>query len=164
MEIIWAPWRQSYIEKGDNKKGPCILCEKHRESDDSKNLVTFRGKHCFILLNLFPYNNGHLMIAPYRHVDSLVALNQTEMTEMIGLAQKSEGILRQALKADGFNLGINIGRAGGAGIVDHIHLHIVPRWVGDTNFLPVVGETKVISEHIETTYQKLILLFSDLPK
>jgi len=158
MRILWAPWRKPYIESGVETEG-CILCEKPREQEDKKNFILFRGKCCFVLLNLFPYNNGHLMISPYRHVDSLASLSSEEMGEMVELARMSEGILRNALAAEGFNLGMNVGRIAGAGIADHIHLHLVPRWGGDTNFMPVLGQTKVISEDVNSTYERLCPFF-----
>ncbi|MDH7498807.1 MAG: HIT domain-containing protein [candidate division NC10 bacterium] len=161
MRILWAPWRKPYLERGAESTA-CILCQKSREREDRKNLILCRGQHCFVLLNLFPYNNGHLMIAPYRHLDRLTSLHRQELLEMAQLAQGSEKILGTALGAEGFNLGMNLGRVAGAGIADHIHLHMVPRWVGDTNFLPVLGETKVISEDIDSTYQRLIPHFTEL--
>jgi len=159
MKILWAPWRKPYIEKEVQLDG-CILCEKPRNREDRKNLILFRGQYCFILLNLYPYNNGHLMISPYRHVDSLLSLSSEELAEMWRLAQKSEGILRGVMAPEGFNLGMNLGKVAGAGIADHIHLHVVPRWGGDTNFMPVTGETKVISEDVSSTYERLSPLFS----
>jgi len=158
MRILWAPWRKLYIEKGVETKG-CILCEKPREQEDRKNFILFRGKCCFVLLNLFPYNNGHLMISPYRHIDTLTSLSSEELEEMVALARMSEGILRNTLAAEGFNLGMNVGRIAGAGIADHIHLHLVPRWGGDTNFMPVMGKTKVISEDVNSTYERLSPFF-----
>jgi ATP adenylyltransferase len=163
MNILWAPWRRPYIEDATKPKG-CILCQKPNEKEDRRNLLLFRGGHCFILLNLFPYNNGHLMIVPYRHLDSLSCLSPGEMVELLELAQKSEDILRKVLKAEGFNLGINLGKVAGAGIADHIHLHILPRWTGDTNFLPTIGKTKVISEDLDSTYERLFSHFHGLPE
>jgi ATP adenylyltransferase len=159
MEILWAPWRKPYIEKTTQLLQGCILCEKPRASKDRENLIIFRGRHCFIILNLFPYNNGHLMICPYRHLDSLSALSFDEMAEMMELAKRTEAILRTELSAEGFNLGLNVGKAAGAGIADHIHLHMVPRWMGDTNFMPILGNTKVISEDLDSTYERLFHLF-----
>jgi ATP adenylyltransferase len=158
MGILWAPWRKIYIEKEIKTEG-CILCAKPRAKEDRKNFILFRGKRCFVLLNLFPYNNGHLMISPYRHVDTLTSLDSEELGEMFELARMSEGILRSALAAEGFNLGMNMGRIAGAGIADHIHLHLVPRWGGDTNFMPVIGKTKVISEDLNSTYERLSRFF-----
>jgi len=159
VRILWAPWRKPYLEKGVETRD-CILCQKPKENEDRKNLILYRGQYCFILLNLFPYNNGHLMIAPYRHLDCLTSLNNQEVLEMIELAQKSERVLGKALSAEGFNLGMNLGKVAGAGIADHIHLHIVPRWAGDTNFLPILGDTKVISERVDSTFERLSPFFS----
>lgn len=161
MRILWAPWRKPYLEKGAEPSS-CILCQKPKEREDRKNLILYRGEHCFVLLNLFPYNNGHLMIAPYRHLDRLTSLNRHEILEMIELAQGCERALGRALSAEGFNLGMNLGKVAGAGIAGHIHLHMVPRWSGDTNFLPILGETKVISEDIDSTYQRLFPHFAEL--
>ncbi len=154
MQTLWAPWRMEYI--AGSKSSDCILCEKPKEGKDKENVILFRGKAAFIIMNIYPYNSGHLMIAPYRHVDTLIHLTKEEVTELMTLAQKSERVLKEALKAEGFNLGINLGKAAGAGIEGHIHLHMVPRWNGDTNFMPILGETKVIPEHLNSTYTRLL--------
>jgi len=138
------------------KKEGCILCEKHREARDRENLVLYRGRSCYIMLNLYPYNTGHLMIAPYRHAATLSELDAETLVEIIQLAERSLRVLRRALSPAGFNLGMNIGRVAGAGIADHIHLHIVPRWEGDTNFMPILAGTKVLPETLDTTYDKLL--------
>jgi len=153
MITLWAPWRMQYI--GGPKADGCILCEKI-EGDDEKNLVLARGDHAYVLVNIYPYNSGHLMIAPYRHLDCLEKLSPEEMAEMMTWARKSEQALRAAFDAEGFNIGINIGKVAGAGIDGHVHMHVVPRWNGDTNFMPVLGETKVIPEYLEETYAKLL--------
>jgi len=140
---------------GDKSSG-CILCEKPKEGRDSENFILFRGEAVFIIMNIFPYNSGHLLIAPYRHLDTLALLTKEEAAELMAFAQKSEKVLKEALKAEGFNLGINLGKAAGAGIEGHIHLHVVPRWNGDTNFMPILGETKVIPEYLSSTYLKLL--------
>ncbi len=150
---LWAPWRMQYI--GGPRSDGCILCEK-RTGDDEKNLVLARGDHAYVLMNIYPYNSGHLMIAPYRHLDCLEKLSPEEMTEMMTWARTSEQALRAAFYAEGFNIGINIGKVAGAGIDGHVHMHVVPRWNGDTNFMPVLGETKVIPEYLEETYAKLL--------
>ena len=157
MHVLWAPWRMDYIT-GVKPLG-CIFCDKAREDDDPKHFVLFRAKLAFVLLNIYPYNNGHLMIAPYRHLDTLEKMSAEELLDMMSLAQRSIVILVEGLKAEGFNLGINLGRIAGAGIEEHVHLHIVPRWGGDTNFMPVLGDTKVMPEHLEATYAKLSPLF-----
>lgn len=134
----------------------CILCEKANDTEDIKNLILARGSFTYVLMNIYPYNCGHLMIAPYRHLESLERLSAEEKGEMVAWASKSERILRDAIRAEGFNIGINVGKVAGAGIDDHLHMHVVPRWSGDTNFMPVLGETKVIPEHVEETYAKLL--------
>lgn len=136
------------------KSEECIFCKKLNGSDE-ENLVIWRGKSCFAMLNIFPYNNGHLMIAPYRHIASLNDLNEEEKLELMEALSLLIEVLREALKCHGFNIGMNIGRVAGAGVPDHIHLHIVPRWEGDTNFMPVIGETKVIPQSLSATYQLL---------
>jgi ATP adenylyltransferase len=123
--------------------------------DDKDSLILRRGKYCFVVMNLYPYNNGHLMVVPFRHVADLSELSEEEKSELLFLAHKITETMREVMRSEGFNLGINLGRAAGAGVEDHIHLHIVPRWNGDTNFMPVIGKTKVISESLESTYQKL---------
>jgi ATP adenylyltransferase len=134
----------------------CILCVKAKEREDAKNLILARGPFSYVLMNIYPYNCGHLMIAPYRHLEYLEKLSPEERAEMLGWASKSERILREAFRAEGFNIGVNIGKVAGAGIDDHVHMHVVPRWSGDTNFMPVLGETMVIPEHLEETYAKLL--------
>jgi ATP adenylyltransferase len=151
---LWAPWRMQYV--AGPRPGGCILCDKAKEDEDAKNFILARGPLTYVLLNIYPYNCGHLMIAPYRHVAVLESLSSEEKGEMIAWASTSERILREAFQAEGFNIGINIGKIAGAGIDGHLHMHVVPRWNGDTNFMPVLGETKVIPEHLEETYAKLV--------
>lgn len=160
MQRLWAPWRMEYI-LGEQSTG-CILCEKPKESCDEKNRILFRGQRCFVMMNLFPYNSGHLMIAPYRHSPSLIELCQEDLFELILVAQKTEAILKDFYKPDGFNMGFNIGKVAGAGIEEHVHLHIVPRWSGDTNFMPVLADIKVVPEHLERSYSQLRPYFSQL--
>jgi ATP adenylyltransferase len=159
MEIKWTPWRMPYILS--QKDGGCIFCDKAGQDDDRENLIVWRGQHCFVLLNLYPYNNGHLLVAPYAHVADLAGLDEGTAAEMAVLAQRSLWALRRSLSPQGFNLGMNLGRLAGAGIVDHVHLHIVPRWLGDTNFMPVVGGTKLIPELLEDTYEKVRQAFQE---
>jgi ATP adenylyltransferase len=140
---------------GENPRPGCIFCNKASEDRDEENLILLRGQNCFALMNLYPYNTGHLMIAPYAHVPSIQQMNAESLTEMMTLAQRLLRALQDALGPHGFNLGINQGSIAGAGIADHVHQHIVPRWSGDTNFMPVIGEVKIIPEYLETTYQKL---------
>lgn len=154
MQTIWAPWRLKYIESVGKDEG-CFFCHHQKSKKDKKNLVLFRGKHTFCLMNLFPYSNGHLMIAPYKHTGTLETLKETELADILVSTRKAKRILKKTLKADGFNIGMNIGRVAGAGVEHHVHLHIVPRWHGDTNFMPVIGLTKVIPEAIQKTYEKL---------
>lgn len=152
MKQIWAPWRSVYI--GGEHKGGCIFCEKLTDSDDEKNLVLERGKNVFVIMNLYPYNNGHLMVAPNRHVGELEQLSDQEMLELFRTAARMVSALR-SFNPEGFNIGANIGRVAGAGVPGHFHLHVVPRWSGDTNFMPVIGDVKVVSESLEVTYKKL---------
>jgi ATP adenylyltransferase len=153
MESLWAPWRIDYIL---SKKSPgCIFCDKPREEKDEENLILYREKYNFIILNAFPYNNGHLMVVPYRHTASLSGWQPEEQQEMMELAEMGVQLLRKTMRPDGFNLGMNMGLVAGAGVADHIHLHIVPRWNGDTNFMLVLSDTRVLSEHLRATYGKL---------
>lgn len=154
MERLWAPWRMKYIEEGSKIEG-CIFCIFPAEQDDRKNLILYRGEHSFIMLNSFPYNPGHLMVAPYKHTADLYELTDEELLEVDHLVRFSVRLLSATVQPDGFNLGVNLGRTAGAGIVDHVHWHVVPRWNGDTNFMPVIGETKVLPESLEATYDKL---------
>jgi ATP adenylyltransferase len=151
---LWAPWRMQYIV-GPRSDG-CILCEKAKGEEDAKNLILARGPFAYVLLNIYPYNSGHLMIAPYRHLECLEILSPEESAEMMAWACKSERILREAFHAEGFNIGVNVGKVAGAGIEDHVHMHVVPRWSADTNFMPVLGETKIIPEYLEQTFAKLL--------
>jgi ATP adenylyltransferase len=153
MRQLWAPWRMGYI-KGEKPPG-CILCDKPKEKRDASNLILERGKHGFAMLNLYPYNNGHLMVAPYQHVSSLEDLSDEALKGLMQITKKSLLALRKTYKPDGINIGLNLGRAAGAGIEDHLHFHVVPRWGGDTNFMTVVSEVRVIPEDIKRTYQQL---------
>ena len=153
MENIWAPWRKEYIlsKKGEN----CFFCTAIKDNQDRKNLVLHRGKECFCILNKYPYNSGHLMVAPKMHKDDLSKLSDSEMLELLTLTRDVKDILTKKLKPEGFNLGINFGKVAGAGVEGHIHLHLVPRWKGDTNFMPVIAETKVIPQSLEDLYLEL---------
>ncbi|MGB3092691.1 MAG: HIT domain-containing protein, partial [Candidatus Zixiibacteriota bacterium] len=153
MERLWAPWREKFILC--EKEPGCFLCRTSREKQDRKNLILFRGEKCFVILNRYPYNNGHLMIAPFRHVGKLEELRDEELTEIWKTAQLCVRALKSGLKPKGINLGMNLGKVSGAGVGDHIHLHIVPRWQGDTNFMPIFAETKVISVGLSNTYRLL---------
>ena len=153
---LWAPWRMVYIE-GIDRGGDtgCIFCDKPAESADRENLILHRGETCFIIMNRFPYNNGHLLIVPYLHTAELGDLDTAVRLELFDTCDLAVRAMKNTMRPDGFNLGANLGRTAGAGIADHFHLHLVPRWNGDTNFMPVVGSTKVISESLEHTYDKL---------
>jgi ATP adenylyltransferase len=154
MDRLWSPWRYSYIRKGP-QPGSCVFCEIAAAGRDEENFVLFRGEHNFVLLNLYPYTSGHLMIAPYEHVSTLEAARVETLEEMMRLTQVSEKHLRAAYQPAGLNVGLNIGEAAGAGIASHIHMHVLPRWIGDANFMTAIGETRVLPEELEATYQKL---------
>ena len=153
MERLWSPWRMEYIlsEKGER----CIFCDKIADDDDQANYILHRGAKCYVMLNIYPYNNGHLMVSPYRHVPGPEQLEEDELTEMMLMVNRSLKALRQAMHPNGFNMGINIGKAAGAGIEGHAHIHVVPRWQGDTNFMPALSQTRVIPELLDETYRKL---------
>ncbi len=155
MERLWAPWRIKYIETG-NVDG-CIFCVKpgQGEKNDAANYIIHRGKHAFVLLNLYPYIGGHTMVAPYKHTGSLEDLSDEEMLELFSLVRKTTETLRKTFNPDGFNVGMNIGEAAGAGFGNHVHIHVVPRWAQDTNFMPVLTDTRVISESMEETYERM---------
>ena len=153
MDRLWTPWRMQYI-MSDKDEG-CIFCDKIKEENDEQNFILYRGDSCFIIMNIFPYNNGHIMIAPYRHVAKFTELNDGESSGIMELIKRSEELLSEALKPEGFNIGANLGRCAGAGVIGHVHIHIVPRWGGDTNFMPVLADTKVYPEMLEETYKRL---------
>ena len=153
MEQIWAPWRIKYIQMAQIEG--CILCDKPKENNDALNYILYRGDKNFVIMNSYPYNPGHLMIAPYRHIANLEELTDEELHEHFNVVSRSIKLLKQVFKPDGFNLGINMGKVAGAGINDHIHTHIVPRWQGDTNFMPVLSDVKVVPEALTETYEKL---------
>jgi len=157
MDSLWAPWRMDYIVSDKSKE--CVFCTAPKEKNDLLKKILFRGPSSYVILNIFPYANGHLMICPYRHVGCITLLTDEEFHEMSVLTKRSLDILRQEYHPDGFNTGYNIGKSGGAGFDEHLHGHIVPRWNGDTNFMPVLAETKVHPEHIEATYNRLVPIF-----
>lgn len=156
IDTLWTPWRLGYIV-GEKPKG-CILCQKHKEPSekDRPNYILHRARHSFVMLNLFPYNNGHLMIAPYKHIGQLEMLDSETLNEMMGLAQRATAALKKTISPAGFNLGMNIGHVAGAGVADHLHLHIVPRWPGDANFMSVLADTRLIPEALDATYDRLM--------
>lgn len=161
MERLWSPWRSEYVTTAGEGEG-CIFCEHLAEGDDESARILYRGGTTFVILNAFPYNTGHLMVAPTRHVADITDLTDEERDELMLVTSLSVTIVRDAMGAHGFNVGMNLGPVAGAGIPGHIHMHVVPRWGGDTNFMPVVGDTKVIPEMIEQTDAKLRPLFSKL--
>ncbi len=154
MDYLWTPWRYAYITTASSASG-CIFCELPNLGDDKQAHIVFRGRHCFIILNLFPYSPGHVMVVPFAHLDELQKLPTDAANEMMALSQRAETALRELYHPDGVNLGMNIGKAAGAGVAGHIHMHVLPRWVADANFMSVVGETRVLPESMETTYEKL---------
>ena len=154
MDHLWSPWRYKYITSGERELG-CLLCRIDREHKDAENYVVHRARLNFILLNLFPYTSGHLMIVPYEHQASLAALEESTTTEMIELAKRAQTALGAEYHPDGFNIGMNLGGSAGAGVADHLHLHVVPRWTGDANFVSIIGETRVMPEDLATTCTKL---------
>ena len=153
MEHIWAPWRVEYIQS--EKAGGCILCEKPKQDTDAANYILYRGLSSFVMLNGYPYNPGHLMVAPYRHVANLEELTGDELHEHFEIVCRSIEVLKKVYHPAGLNVGMNLGRVAGAGIADHIHTHTVPRWQGDTNFMPVVSGTRVIPQALAATFKKL---------
>lgn len=159
MDEIFAPWRMQYIlsnsENEDKAAEGCIFCNFPKLDEDEKRLIVERGKLCFVIMNAYPYNPGHMMVVPYRHTADFTSLTPEELAETAALVQKSVRALTALMQPHGFNIGMNIGRVAGAGIDQHLHTHIVPRWNGDTNFMPVIGETRVVSESLESTYKRL---------
>jgi len=157
MKRLWSPWRTKYIEsfsrKGRSRK--CIFCGAKNERNAARRYIVWRGKECFIVMNLFPYNSGHLMVVPYRHCPDFQGLNDKESLELMNGTKIAMSLLQRVSHPDGFNIGANLGRVSGAGIEGHVHLHVVPRWAGDTNFLPVLSDTKLISQDMKATYQRL---------
>ncbi len=155
MKKLWAPWRSRYIRHLDQKTKKCIFCVKSGQKKDHENYIVKRGRYCYAVLNIYPYNNGHVMVSPYRHASDLKILRPQEILEMFELACEMQDKIEKKMKASGFNLGLNVGKDSGAGF-EHLHLHIVPRWRGDTNFMPILTGTKVISESLDAVYQLLI--------
>lgn len=153
MKLLWAPWRIEYIRSP--KHNGCIFCDFPKENKDEERLILYKGKNAFIIMNNYPYNPGHVMIAPYRHIGKWEDLTDEELLEIMKLSQLIIKALKKAMNPDGFNIGVNLGRVAGAGIDDHVHLHVVPRWNGDTNFMPVLTSTKVIPESLEEAYKEL---------
>ena len=166
MERIWAPWRIDYIVGGERESG-CIFCSKPASDEDDRNLIVHRGPGAFTMMNKFPYNNGHVLVAPFRHASDICQLDSEENRLLLEEVCRSIGVIREVMHAEGFNVGINIGAVAGAGFEDHVHYHIVPRWNGDTNIMPVLADVKIIPEHLLSTCRKLRdrfrLLYPDSP-
>lgn len=154
MDYLWSPWRYRYVAQKEPPQD-CVFCAKAQQNNDQENLVLHRGLGNFILLNLYPYTNGHLMIAPYAHVGELGALEEETWRELADLTRKAEQALQKAYQPEGINLGMNLGKSAGAGIADHIHMHVLPRWHADANFISVVGETRVLPESLSDSYARL---------
>jgi ATP adenylyltransferase len=157
MDYLWTPWRYAYITtaaKDADKPEGCVFCELPKLPDEEARIV-HRGRHCFVILNSFPYTSGHVMVVPFAHLNELQKLPEAAAQEMMALSQKMEGVLRQVYTPDGINLGMNIGRAAGAGIAAHVHMHVLPRWFGDTNFMTVTGESRVLPEALEETWRRI---------
>jgi ATP adenylyltransferase len=154
MDYLWTPWRYAYVSTADSTPG-CVFCDAVALGDDKKARIVLRGQQCFVILNTFPYTSGHVMVVPYAHLDDLQKLPREAAHEMMDLAQKTEAVFRDLYHPDGMNLGMNIGKAAGAGVAGHIHLHALPRWVADSNFMTVVSETRVLPETLDVTWQKM---------
>ncbi len=153
MNKLWAPWRIRYVSKP--VKGKCIFCKAYKEKKDAANFVVLRSTHCFVILNTYPYNNGHVMVVPNRHIRNLDKLSREEIIDLFATTIKIKNIIKNLMHAEGFNIGINIGEVAGAGIKSHLHIHIVPRWNGDTSFMPAISSTKVISQSLNDLYKSL---------
>ena len=161
MDRLWTPWRFEYIRTAD-KDPSCVFCRILKESCDSDNLVLFRGRHSFILMNLYPYTSGHLLVVANRHIPFLGDAPPEELTEIIQLGRRCETVLRREYHPHGFNIGFNLGRSAGAGVDQHLHMHVVPRWTGDSNFVSVLGETRVLPEELKDTYLRLLPHFKEI--
>ncbi|MCC6260528.1 MAG: HIT domain-containing protein [Anaerolineales bacterium] len=154
MKHLWSPWRMTYIENHEKHAG-CVFCEAQNQADNAENLIAFRGKSAYVILNRYPYASGHLMVIPFTHQANLEALNAETRAEMIELTSLCTTLLKKIYKAEAFNIGINIGEAAGAGVLGHVHIHVVPRWAGDTNFMTTLGEARVLPEALTDTYQRV---------
>jgi ATP adenylyltransferase len=163
VERLWTPWRRAFIEESASADGSdtksCFLCTAPAAHDDRANLILFRGERAYVLLNLYPYNSGHLMVAPYLHTGDLARLEPAIAEEMMRTTQRCLDVLQRAYRPDAFNVGMNLGKSAGAGVPDHLHIHIVPRWNGDTSFMTVIADTKVLPETLDQTYERLEPIF-----
>ena len=154
MDYLWTPWRFAYIS-GADRAPSCVFCDKQSSSDDAVEYVVHRGQHNYVVLNIFPYTVGHLLIVPYRHIASLVDATTEELVELMDLTRRSEQALREVYQPAGLNLGMNIGKAAGAGVAGHLHMHILPRWEADANFMSIIAETRLLPEELFVTWEKL---------
>ncbi len=154
MDYLWTPWRYAYVTTAEKTSG-CVFCDAPKAGDDEKVRIVYRGQQCYIILNTYPYTPGHVMIVPYTHLDELQKLARETSREMMDLSQKMESVLRELYQPDGVNLGMNIGKAAGAGVAGHIHMHVLPRWVADSNFVSVVGETRILPETLDVTWKRM---------
>jgi ATP adenylyltransferase len=154
MDYLWTPWRYAYVTNAQKTAG-CIFCDLPQAGDDAKARIVYRGQHCYIVLNTFPYTPGHVMIVPFAHLDELRKLPAGAAHEMMDLSQRMERVLRELYSPDGINLGMNIGKAAGAGVAGHVHMHVLPRWVADANFVSVIGETRTLPETLDMTYARV---------
>ena len=154
MNHLWSPWRMEYIENSNKEEG-CVFCIAQALTDSAENLISYRGERAYVILNRYPYTSGHLMVIPFEHMTNLEELDSETRTEMMELTSRCTTVLKNIYKPQGFNIGMNIGQAAGAGVPGHVHIHIVPRWKGDTNFMSSVGETRVLPEALEDTYMRV---------
>jgi len=159
MQQIWSPWRIDYVRSP--KPDGCVFCDAPEQDGGEESLILFRGEHSYVMMNRYPYTNGHLLVAPWNHTPTLDGLSEEELLDLMVHVRRAVAVLRTAVSPDGFNIGVNLGSAAGAGVKAHVHVHVVPRWTGDTNFMTVLAEVRVISEHLLQTYRRLFPLFSE---
>ncbi|MBN2709154.1 MAG: HIT domain-containing protein [Calditrichaceae bacterium] len=162
MKLLWAPWRMEYIKSAVEEQPGCIFCEFPKQNNDQANLILYRSKKSFVIMNKFPYNNGHIMVVPFAHIGNILDVDDETFMDIHQTIKKSIQVLNSTLNPHGFNIGMNLGRVAGAGIEDHVHYHIVPRWNGDTNYMPVLSNTKVVSEALNATCKTLSAGFKEL--
>lgn len=160
MDVLWAPWRMEYIRSNTKKTTSCIFCDKLKDDRDRDNTLLYRSKHSFVVMNPYPYNSGHLMVLPNMHMPALEGLGDEALLDFMKVTQHSIDSIKKAFMPEGFNIGLNLGKVAGAGLGEHVHLHIVPRWTGDASFMTVIGELRVIPEHIMSTYDILFPIFN----
>ncbi len=160
MDVLWAPWRMEYIQSPERRGNTCLFCDKLKSTADRDNLVLYRSIHSFVIMNPYPYNNGHIMVLPNRHVPDLHGLEDVVLLDIMKVTQHSIDSLKRVFMPEGFNIGMNLGKVAGAGLGEHVHNHIVPRWTGDASFMAVLGEVRVIPEHLRATYERLYPVFN----